>query len=206
MKVVLIRHGQSEGNVAQEIQGQKDYPLSEKGVEQAHKAGKELKETYNFDRIYSSDLQRAAKTAEIIASYFNITEITFTEKLSVFNFGSFQGRKSLELTEEEKAYINTCWNNHTKRITGGETVEELSERVKEAFTEITNSNTEDSTILVVCHRRTLFCLLKQILGSVPIVTSEWFKNCSINELVRENSTDKWQLIRFDNKYLQDLNM
>ncbi|HUU78373.1 MAG TPA: histidine phosphatase family protein [candidate division Zixibacteria bacterium] len=201
MKVVLIRHGQSEGNVAQEIQGQKDYPLSKKGVEQAHKAGKDLKETYIFDRIYSSDLQRAAKTAELIASYFNITEITFTEKLRELNFGFFQGKKSLKLTEEEKAYFNFCWENVSKRFPGGETVEELSTRVMEAFTEIINTNTEDSTILIICHRRTLFCLLKQILGTVPIVTDDWFQNCSINELLRNNSTEKWQLIRFDNKYL-----
>ncbi len=203
MKVVLIRHGQSEGNLAQVIQGQKDFPLSKKGVEQAHKAGQELKETYSFDRIYSSNLQRAAKTAEIIASYFNITEITFSEKLSELNFGSFQGRKSLGLTDEEKACLNSCWENNTKRYPGGETVEELSARVKEVFTEITNSNTENSTILVVSHRRTLFCFLKLILGTVPIVTDEWFKNCSVNELIRDKSTGKWQLIRFDNKYLKD---
>ncbi len=203
MKVVLIRHGQSEGNLAQVIQGQKDYPLSKKGAEQAQKAGQELKETYHFDRIYSSNLQRAAKTAEIIASYFNITEITFTEKLSELNFGSFQGRKSLELTDEEKAYLNSCWENTTKHYPGGETVEELSTRVKEVFSEITNSNAENSTILVVSHRRTLFCFLKQILGTVPIVTDEWFKNCSVNELIRDKSTGKWQLIRFDNKYLKD---
>ncbi len=204
MKVVLIRHGQSEGNIAQVIQGQKDYPLSKKGEEQAHKAGKELKEIYSFDRIYSSNLQRAAKTAEIIASYFNITEITFSEKLSELNFGSFQGRKSLGLTDEEKAILSSCWENTTKRYPGGETVEELSTRVKEIFTEITHSNTENSTILVVSHRRTLFCLLKQILGKVPIVTDEWFKNCSINELLRDKSTGKWQLIRFDNKYQTDI--
>ena len=111
MQVVLIRHGQSEGNVACVIQGQLDFPLSAKGVEQAHKAGKVLKETYNFDRIYSSDLQRAAKTADIIASYFNIPEITHSEKLRELNFGSFQGKKSLELTIEESAYLNSCWDN-----------------------------------------------------------------------------------------------
>ncbi|MCE7746679.1 MAG: histidine phosphatase family protein [Candidatus Heimdallarchaeota archaeon] len=201
MRVVLIRHGQSEGNILQVIQGQEDYPLTKKGEEQAHKAGRELKETHHFDRIYSSDLLRATKTAEIIASYFNGMEITFSEKLRELHFGSFQGRKSLELTDEDKVCLNSCWNNSTKRYPDGETVEELSARVTEVFSEITNSNTENSTILIVCHRRTLFCLLKQILGSVPIVAAEWFKNCSVNELMRDKSTDKWQLTRFDSKFL-----
>lgn len=203
MKVVLLRHGQSEGNVLGEIQGQLDYPLTNKGIEQAHEAGNELKETYTFNKIYSSDLQRAANTAKIIASYFNITEIEHVEKLREFHFGSYQGKKSLELTQEESVNIKSCWNSRTKRLPDGETVEELSTRVYEAFNEITESNEEDSTILIVSHRRSLFCILNEVLGSVPIVTREWFKNCSINELARDNSANKWQLIRFDNDYLEE---
>ncbi|NHJ50022.1 MAG: histidine phosphatase family protein [Asgard group archaeon] len=203
MKIVLIRHGQSEGNIIPVIQGQMDYPLTEKGVIQAHKAGKDLKETYSIDKIYSSDLLRATQTAEIIASYFDIAEIILTEKLRELHFGIYQDRKSMELTKEESAHLKSCWNNITQRYPGGETVEELSTRVKTAFIEIINSTDEDSTILIVSHRRSLFCILKEILGTVPIVTSEWFKNCSVNELVRDNSTDKWRLIRFDNDYLDN---
>jgi broad specificity phosphatase PhoE len=201
MKVILIRHGQSEGNIIPVIQGQMDYPLTKKGVEQAHNAGKELKKTYHFDKIYSSDLLRASQTAEIIASYFDITDAILSENLRELHFGIYQDRKSLELTKEESAHLSSCWNNITQRYPGGETVKELSTRVKDAFTEIANSNNEDSAILIVSHRRALFCIIKEIIGNVPIVTAEWFKNCSVNELARDNSSGKWRLIRFDNDYL-----
>lgn len=204
MKIVLIRHGQSKGNIIPVIQGQMDYHLTDKGIAQAHKAGKDLKKTYPFDKIYSSDLQRAAQTAEIIASYFNITDVIFTEKLRELHFGIYQGRIPLELTDEESAHLRSYWNNTTQRYPGGESVEELSIRAKEIFSKIINSNSEDSTILIVTHRRTIFCLLKEIVDSVPISTAEWFKNCSVNEVAREHSTDHWKLIRFDNKYLVNI--
>lgn len=61
----IIRHGQSEANRDHLCGGQTDSPLTELGISQANEA-KRLLSTIKFDAVYSSDLQRAAKTAEII--------------------------------------------------------------------------------------------------------------------------------------------
>lgn len=62
MYLYLVRHGQSEGNVLMTFHGQTDYPLTEKGREQARQAAEKLREV-SFARCYASDLTRAWDTA-----------------------------------------------------------------------------------------------------------------------------------------------
>lgn len=87
--IYLTRHGETEWNVKRLIQGQKDIPLNKKGIKQAEKLGKELKNIH-FDAIYSSDLKRASKTAEIIAGKRKL-EIIKSTTLRERYFGKFQG-------------------------------------------------------------------------------------------------------------------
>ena len=70
-KLVLLRHGQSVWNAANKFTGWTDVDLSEKGVEEANNAGKELANV-KFDIVYTSDLKRAQRTA-IIAMSHNIS-------------------------------------------------------------------------------------------------------------------------------------
>lgn len=66
-KLVLIRHGQSTWNKENRFTGWKDVPLSDKGVVEAKEAGQLLKEEgFEFDVVYTSLLQRAIKTMQII--------------------------------------------------------------------------------------------------------------------------------------------
>jgi len=62
MYLYLVRHGQSEGNVLMTFHGQTDYPLTEKGREQARQAAEKLKQV-SFTRCCASDLSRAWDTA-----------------------------------------------------------------------------------------------------------------------------------------------
>ena len=66
MKLVLIRHGESEGNKANLFTGWTDVELSEKGMGEAKEAGKVLKEAgYDFDVCYTSYLKRAIHTLNL---------------------------------------------------------------------------------------------------------------------------------------------
>ena len=68
-RVIIVRHGQSSYNSLKMIQGRCDESvLTEKGCEDARKVGAALS-SLNFDAVYSSPLQRAKKTAEVILSY-----------------------------------------------------------------------------------------------------------------------------------------
>ena len=64
IELILLRHGQSEGNLARIFQGQLDYPLTDKGREQARAARERLGD-YTPDLLLSSPLKRAYETAQI---------------------------------------------------------------------------------------------------------------------------------------------
>ncbi len=66
--IYIIRHGQTEKNKANVLQGRSDLPLNDAGIQQAQEAGRVLEQIgISFDRIYSSPLVRAIRTAEIAA-------------------------------------------------------------------------------------------------------------------------------------------
>ena len=72
-KVVLLRHGESTWNKENRFTGWTDVDLSEKGVEEAHAAGKLLQEEgYVFDVAFTSVLQRAIKTLWIVLDELNL--------------------------------------------------------------------------------------------------------------------------------------
>ncbi|XP_037093798.1 2,3-bisphosphoglycerate-dependent phosphoglycerate mutase-like [Pollicipes pollicipes] len=73
--LTLVRHGQSEGNRQQLIQGQSDYPLSELGVRQAEALRHHLVERgVTFDAVYSSDLQRARQHQRLREKNYGVCE------------------------------------------------------------------------------------------------------------------------------------
>jgi probable phosphoglycerate mutase len=98
--IYIIRHGETEWNLQEKLQGHKDSPLTQNGVEQAKKRAKDLAQIA-FAEIFSSDLLRAKRTAEIIALEHKMVVKT-TELLRERNYGGYEGRKVSEYREELK--------------------------------------------------------------------------------------------------------
>ena len=71
MKIYLIRHGETDWNLEQRLQGATDIPLNENGLELARETAKGLQDV-PFDVVYTSPLTRARQTAEIIRGHRNI--------------------------------------------------------------------------------------------------------------------------------------
>ncbi len=99
----IVRHGETQWNTKRLIQGHKDSPLTKNGINQAKNIAK-LFEKVKFNAIYSSDLLRAKRTAEIIALEKKMVVKT-TKLLRERLLGTFQGRKVLELHQELKKQI-----------------------------------------------------------------------------------------------------
>ena len=93
MNLILIRHGQSEWNALNQFTGWKDPDLTAKGIEEAHNAGKIIKNLkINFDLVFTSALVRAQNTAEIILEEINQSLSTIKDQaLNERNYGDLAG-------------------------------------------------------------------------------------------------------------------
>ena len=103
MKLVLLRHGQSEWNKLNLFTGWKDVDLSEKGVEEAKSAGRKLKEAgIEFDIAYTSYLKRAIKTLNIALEEMDslYLETVKTWRLNERHYGALQGLNKKETAEK----------------------------------------------------------------------------------------------------------
>ena len=96
----FIRHGQTDWNAERRLQGSKDIPLNNIGIEQANSAIPYFK-NLGIDLVYSSPLKRAYKTGQIIAEAIDAPLKTH-ENLRERSFGSNEGRLSSEVKEEYK--------------------------------------------------------------------------------------------------------
>ena len=101
--LVIIRHGESTWNKENRFTGWKDVDLSEKGIAEAQKAGKILKEKgYDFNFAYTSRLTRAIKTLNIILDEMNLNWIPVTKewRLNERHYGELQGLDKAETAEK----------------------------------------------------------------------------------------------------------
>jgi len=151
----VVRHGQTEFNLKGIIGGiLEPNPLSTKGEEQAAILAKRLAHI-SFDKIYSSNLSRAKKTAEILASSNNLL-VESDELLNERNWGSLQG-KSFEEAQKiypkvfrDEAQIEGKNAMNFKYVPNMESLTDTTSRFKK-FLNKTITTQKGKTILVVCH-------------------------------------------------------
>lgn len=128
-ELLLIRHGQSEGNIRQLFYGHTDGPLTPLGQRQAELTGKYLKDE-KIDLLYSSDLIRAHDTAAATAERKGMPIISDCA-LREINAGEWEGRPFDELfTAYPKSYADVWLNDiGNSKADGGESVADLQNRV-----------------------------------------------------------------------------
>ncbi len=177
-KVVLVRHGETDWNAANRIQGWTDVPLNSNGVKQADRTAKKLSRV-KMAAIYSSPLKRALRTAEKIAKKQGLEVITVPELIEV-NQGLWEGL----LVEEARRQLPSLYRKweedpyHTSPP-GGESVKTLSERVLPAYSRIKQSHAGE-TVCVVTHKVVMALIkcarsnidLKNVLLHLP-ENAEW---------------------------------
>ncbi|RLJ00974.1 MAG: histidine phosphatase family protein [Candidatus Aenigmatarchaeota archaeon] len=153
MKLLIVRHGETEYNVKKIFQGTLNEKLNQKGVEQANKLSLRLKDE-KIDVIFSSTLDRAKKTAEIINKYHNL-EIQFKEELKEKNFGDLQGKSWDELCDIVK---KSGVEFHKYKPLNGESGVEAQKRIVDFLYKIIEQHSE-KTVLFVTHGAVIMELL-----------------------------------------------
>ena len=100
--LVMVRHGQSEWNLANKFTGWVDVDLSEKGEKEAIEAGKKIKEAgIVFDHAHTSILKRAIKTCNYVLEYSEqlFVPVEKTWRLNERHYGALQGLNKAETAE-----------------------------------------------------------------------------------------------------------
>lgn len=160
----LVRHGETEWNKAHKLQGRKDSPLTDKGIEHAQLLGTRLS-NIEFHAIYSSPIKRAFQTAEYIRSGRNIPILT-DENLKEINFGEWEGRKREELEQKYKNQFSNFWDNPHKydhKLNKGESLTAFKQRIEAALKRILVENSSGN-ILVVSHGVVIKGVLSYIMN------------------------------------------
>lgn len=151
LEIYLTRHGATEWNIENRLQGWKNSELTVSGIENALQLGKRLADT-KFETIYSSPSKRALKTAELIKAEKEVPLI-IVDDLKEISFGDWEGKTQEEIERDFKEEYNNFWNKpHLYNSEGhnAETFEIFKQRLSKAMKQII-SNHSNGKILVVTH-------------------------------------------------------
>ena len=169
-KLILLRHGQSQWNLENKFTGWKDVPLTEKGVEEAINAGRLIKKNnIIFDKIFSSVLQRANKTAEIaikeagMKDLFEKDELIYVrnESLNERDYGDLVGLNKLETSEKfGKDQVQIWRRSYDVPPPGGESLKDVVDRVSPYFRKnIETLLFDNKNILIAAHGNSLRAIM-----------------------------------------------
>jgi 2,3-bisphosphoglycerate-dependent phosphoglycerate mutase len=172
-KLILLRHGQSQWNLENRFTGWKNVPLTEKGEVEAKKAGELIrKHNISIDRVFSSVLERANRTAEIAikkAELNNLLEnnkiiMTSSEKLNERDYGDLVGLNKQETADKfGKDQVHIWRRSYDTPPPNGESLKDVVERVSPYFKEnIKPLIDKGENILIAAHGNSLRAMMIEL--------------------------------------------
>ena len=169
--LILIRHGQSLWNAANRFTGWTDIDLSPEGEEEAAEAGMKLAGNL-IDRVHTSDLIRAQRTAEIILKLNEASgdvPTRYDERLNERHYGSLQGLNKAETAEKHGAEQVRIWRrSFDVAPPGGESLEMTAARTIPYFVEEIVPDLEQGlNVLVSAHGNSLRSIVMHIEAITP---------------------------------------
>jgi len=160
MRILLIRHGQTDYNIKDVYQGAMDVPLNDKGHAQAGVVAERLK-GFPVRAIYSSPLRRARATLDRIAAHHK-PEPVFLDDLKEIHLGEWQGKSDTEVKRRYASFFEErkrLGDYYEARAPGGESYKDLTERSLRALERIV-AEVDEGPVLVVTHGG----VIKSIIG------------------------------------------
>ena len=191
--LVLVRHGQSQWNKENLFTGWKDPDLTDKGVDEAIRAGKKIKQTnISFDLHFTSKLQRAQKTGSLIMKELGYDIDTFeNEALNERDYGDLAGlNKDAARKKWGNEQVHMWRRSYETPPPGGESLKNTAERVLPYFEEIIYPELRNQkNILVSAHGNSLRALIM------------YLEKISGDEIVKlEIATGQPIIYKFDNDF------
>lgn len=167
--ISLVRHGQTDWNLAKRIQGSSDIPLNETGRAQADATGRALAGG-RFDAIYASPLSRALDTARIIAGHVGLGEPETIPAVAERHYGEAEG-----LTGEQ---ILARWPEGAP-VPGRESREQVVARALPALRELGEQHPGEN-VIVVSHGGVISSLVRHVTDHALPGPGELIPNGSVH--------------------------
>ena len=169
-KLILLRHGQSQWNLENRFTGWKNVPLTEKGETEAKKAGELIKKyKISIDKVFSSVLERANRTAEIAIKHAELNNLLennklvmkCSEKLNERDYGDLVGLNKQETADKfGKDQVHIWRRSYDTPPPNGESLKNVVERVSPYFEDnIKPSIEKGENILVAAHGNSLRAMM-----------------------------------------------
>ena len=180
--LLLVRHGQSEGNAERRFGGHTATPLSELGLNQAQALANALA-SESITAIYSSDLKRAVQTAEPLSSLTGLP-INITDAFRERSVGVMEGLTFEEAAEKyPEQYQALLRRDFEHVLEGGESYRQLLDRAWQKLDELIALH-RGETIVVFSHTGTICILVLHLMGALdaPDLKPVWLSssNCGIS--------------------------
>ena len=179
--VVIIRHGQSQGNAEGRFGGHTDTPLSPRGRKQAEATAKALA-SEKFSAIYSSDLPRAIETASPLARLVAVPLET-TDALRERSVGVMEGLTFEEAAEQHPEQYQALLRRDFEHVlVGGESYRQTLDRASRQLDEAIEQH-KGGRIALFAHTGTICILILHLMGALdaPDLKPVWIAtaNCGI---------------------------
>jgi broad specificity phosphatase PhoE len=190
MRLWLVRHGETASNAGGVFQGHLDVALNGRGEEQARSVGEALRDV-SFSAVYASDLQRAARTAELIVGERH--PVILDPDLREMHYGVLQGvsyRDAADVLEPHglaDAWLSGDIHRGRYCLPEGESLRQFRNRSARFVKRVDEEYLDDAdaNVLVVAHGGQLAVLLTVLLGMRARDRFSFrFGNCSITLLSR----------------------
>ena len=169
--IIFLRHGQAENNTKKILAGRTPgVNLTEEGKKQAEQAGKML-QSLNVSAIYSSPIDRAVQTAEIIKKHCNI-EFKTDDRLIELNMGQFTMMPYQEIFNKYgNVFLKFYSGSEEVSENGVETFTEVKKRINEMVNFVINNHKNENVVLVT-HMDPIKAMIGQVLKLKPEVLFE----------------------------------
>ena len=193
MRLLIIRHGESEADLLNVHEGRADFALTRAGLVQAEKMARWVGDRYHIDRMYVSPMKRTRQTASFLAKETGLTP-EFADELMEFNNGLIAGRSREEVREKYPFIPNLPIH---AAVYEQESKLEFRCRTEYILSRILSENDADSTIAVISHGGTINQLYRAFLR-LPIDSMmfwstgdtgihEWTVCGEMRRIIRSNS-------------------
>lgn len=180
MKLYVIRHGETDWNARRLFQGQVNTSLNERGEAQAREAQKRVQALgLTFDAVYSSPIDRAVRTVEIVTGW-DRSRFHLDERLMEVNFGPLDGTPF----DQDAPLAGNLFRKPSAYVPpeGAESLQEVEARIA-GFLEDMRTNPPGESVLVGCHGCTMRIMMMH-LGWMPLddIWKQGIGNCTLLEL------------------------